>query len=132
MNIDELIKRAESVIKFKKVGDRVFGDVGAALVTDKGNVYLGVAMDTASTGVCAEHVAIGAMVTGGEYKIKQIVAVWRKEEEILCVLPPCGKCREIMRQTDESNLGAEVILGKERVVRLRELLPYYEWPVPLE
>ena len=29
-------------------------------------------------GFCAEHSAIAAMITAGEYKIKKIVAVWKK------------------------------------------------------
>jgi cytidine deaminase len=46
--------------------------VGCALVTDKNNLYLGVCIDTGSSiGFCAEHSAIAAMVTTGEYKIKK-------------------------------------------------------------
>ncbi|NIK55181.1 hypothetical protein [Kribbella shirazensis] len=61
---DELIDAAVAVLNPQWVGDRLFGDVAAALVTDAGNVYVGVCIDTASgTGFCAEHAAIAAMVT---------------------------------------------------------------------
>jgi cytidine deaminase len=51
---EELINSAASVINPKMVGDRLFGDVGCALVTGSGNLYLGVCIDTASgTGSCA-------------------------------------------------------------------------------
>ena len=51
------------------------GDVGCALVTDKGNVYLGVCIDTSlGMGFCAEHSAIAAMITHGEHIIKKIVS----------------------------------------------------------
>ena len=45
---------------------RLFGDVGAMLVTEAGKTYSGVCIDTSSgTGFCAEHAAIAAMVTAG-------------------------------------------------------------------
>ena len=132
MTNDELIRCAERVLNPKRVGDRLFGDVGAALVTDAGNLYAGVCIDTGSgTGFCAEHAAIAAMVTAGEYRIARIVAVWKDAGGALYALPPCGRCREFMRQIDEANMDAEVVLGYETAVRLRELLPYAAWPGPL-
>jgi cytidine deaminase len=96
-------------------------DCGCALVTDKGNVYAGVSIDTCSSmGFCSEHAAIAAMVTNGEYVIKKIVAV----DEEGKVLPPCGRCREFMQQINEENLEAEVVVEKAKAVKLKELLPY--------
>jgi cytidine deaminase len=135
MNSDELIRAAEAVTRHRKLaGDNTAGDVGAALVTDDGTVYCGVCIDTGSSmGFCAEHAAIGAMITAGESKIRAVVAVWRDERDgRLYVLPPCGRCREFMKQVDRANLDTDVILGKDKVVKLRELLPYSEWPEPLE
>jgi cytidine deaminase len=108
--------------------------VAATLITDRGNDYSGVCIDTGSgTGFCAEHSAIAAMVTSGEYRIAKIVAVWRDEQDgRLHVLPPCGRCREFIRQIDEANLEAEVVLGRDKTLRLKELLPYWEWPEPLQ
>jgi cytidine deaminase len=129
----ELIQAARAVINPHVVGDRLFGNVGAALVTSTGNRYLGVCIDTGSgTGFCAEHSAIAAMVTAGEYHITQIVAVWRDEQGVLYVLPPCGRCREFIRQIDQANIDTEVILGRDRSARLRDLLPFNEWPDPLD
>jgi cytidine deaminase len=78
-------------------------------------------------GFCAEQNAMGAMITGGEYKIEKIVAVWRNAEGTLFVGPPCGRCCEFMRQIDDGNLDTVVLLGMERTVTLRELLPNSEW-----
>jgi cytidine deaminase len=130
----DLIRKAESVLNRHITGDRLFGDVGASLLTDEGNLFSGVCIDTGSgTGFCAEHSAIAAMVTAGEYRIAKIVAVWRDERDgKLYVLPPCDRCREFIRQIDESNLDTEVILGLSKTARLRELLPFWEWPEPLE
>jgi cytidine deaminase len=46
--------------------------------------------------------------------------------------PPCGICREFIRNVDEENLNAEVVLGRRKTVRLKELLPFSEWPDPLD
>src|SRR5437764_6868262 len=105
MTNEDLIRSAERLLNPKRVGDRLFGDVGSTLITDKGNQYSGVCIDTGSgTGFCAEHSAIAAMVTAGEYKIKNIVAVWKDANGTLYVVPPCGRCREFILQIDEDNL----------------------------
>ncbi|HET7475976.1 MAG TPA: cytidine deaminase [Dermatophilaceae bacterium] len=115
-----------------RVGDRLIGDVAAALRTDRGHDFYGVCIDTGSgTGFCAEHAAIAAMVTAGEYRIESIVAVWRDESGRLYVLPPCGRCREFIRQVDDANIRTSVILGPDQAAELSELLPYHAWPEPL-
>ena len=71
----DLIVAAEALLRPHRVGDRLFGDVGASLVTAAGNRYGGVCIDTGSgTGCCAEHSAIAARVTAGEYQIARRVA----------------------------------------------------------
>jgi cytidine deaminase len=129
----ELIDHAAAVLKPHHTRDgRLFGDVAAALVSSGGNLYRGVCIDTGSgTGFCAEHAAIAAMVTAGEYRITKIVAVWRDEEGRLYVLPPCGRCREFIHQIDDANIDTEVVFGDGRRLRLGELLPEREWPSPL-
>ena len=131
---EELIEKAVSVVKPKKDGDFSSGDVGCALVTDKENVYLGVCIDTSSSmGFCAEHNAIGSMITAGEYKIKKIVAVWKdKKSGDVCIFSPCGRCREFMYQINKKNIDAEVIIEEDKSVRLKELLPYCGWSCKLK
>jgi cytidine deaminase len=86
----ELINLAAEVLNPKHIGDCYVGQVGAALVTDKGNVYRGVCLDTDSgLGFCAERTAISQMITNKEYKIKKIAAVWNDNpDKDLYVLPP--------------------------------------------
>lgn len=128
----DLIETAARLLNPHFVGDRLLGDVAATLITDRGSVFSGVCIDTASgTGFCAEHSAVAAMVTAGEYRIAQIVAVWRDDSGAVYVLPPCGRCRELIRQIDPANLETEVILSRTTSQRLRELLPFHEWPRPL-
>lgn len=120
----DLVERAAGLLNPHRVGDRLFGDVASVLVTEQGSLLGGVCIDTASgTGFCAEHAAIASMVTAGEYRISRIVAVRRDEDGTLHVLPPCGRCREFIRQVDPGNLETQVILGRDSRVTLRELLP---------
>ncbi len=128
----DLIESAAGALNPHAVGDRLFGDVASTLLTVRGHRYSGVCIDTGSgTGFCAEHSAIAAMVTAGQYEIAVIVAVVRQADGALLVLPPCGRCREFIRQIDPANIDTFVVLGREESVPLRELLPRHEWPQPL-
>jgi cytidine deaminase len=128
----ELIDSAQDVLNPHAVDGRLFGNVASVLITATGKRFSGVCIDTGSgTGFCAEHSAIAAMVTAGEYRVATIVAVWRDDNGLLHVLPPCGRCREFIRQVDPANLDTQVILGQNRSALVRELLPAHEWPEPL-
>jgi cytidine deaminase len=77
------------------------------------------------------------MITAGEYRIEAIVAVWQEDKAIdpngeLHVLSPCGYCRQFMRDVNEDNLETDVILGRDKVAKLKDLLPYYEWSEPAD
>jgi cytidine deaminase len=122
MSNEELIEKAKSVLKPRKIKHGfTIGDVGCALITDKDNVYLGVSIDTVcGMGFCAEHSAIAAMATGGERLIRKIVAVVENGKPV----PPCGRCREFMHQIHEGNLEAEVVIGENKSVKLKDLLPF--------
>ena len=134
MTNSELIEAARSVLHRHTTPDgRLFGDVGAALVSTSGNLYLGVCADTPSWGLCAERSALAAMITNREYQVRKIVAVWEDEEGgRLHVLPPCGGCREFLRSVDSFNLGTEVVLGTTESAALSELIPRHRWPNPIE
>jgi cytidine deaminase len=123
MTNDELIQKARSVVNPRKIAHGfTVGDVGCALITDNGNLHLGVCIDApGGIGFCAEHSAIASMVTHGEQSIRRIVAVLGDGK----ILPPCGRSREFMRQIDRSNMDhTEVLLGRNKVVKLRDLMPH--------
>ena len=133
MRNDELISKAQSVINRTTINGRLHGDVGAALISEKGDIYAGVCVDTSGWGLCAERSAIAAMITAGEYRINTIVAVWQEDKAIdpnseLCILAPCGYCRQFMRDISEDNLETDVILDRDKIVKLKHLLPYHDWP----
>ena len=132
VNNDELISAAESILLPKRRNGRLFGDVGAAILSSSDRLFLGVSVDTPSWGLCAESCALAPMIAAGEYSFRKAVAVWKNPTtQLLHILPPCGVCREFMRSIDDGNLDSEIILGRDRSLRLRELLPAHEWPEPL-
>ena len=120
MDWNELKDIAAATLSPRQVSEDIeVGGVAAALVTDQGNVYRGICIDTAcNMGFCAEHAAIAAMLTAGEDKVAQIVAVnWDKS-----VLPPCGRCREFLLQL--GNPETQVLVAEDTAVPVKELLPY--------
>ena len=124
MTFDDLYTRARAVINPRKLSEFAeAGGVGAALLAANGEVYTGVCIDTAcSMGFCAEHAAAAAMVTAGQHRVFKMIAVdWDG-----AVLPPCGRCREFISQLHDDNLDAEVMVRRDLVLTLRELLPH-DW-----
>ena len=120
MEFTELYQAALEVLQPRRISPDVeAGGVAAALVTDQGNVYRGVCIDTScSMGFCAEHAAIAAMLTAGENRVEKIVAVhWDKH-----ILPPCGRCREFLLQL--GNPETLVLVAENTAVPVKDLLPY--------
>ena len=98
------------------------GGVGAAILTEAGNVYVGVCIDTCSgLGMCAERNAIANMITNGEHKIKKIVAVMPDGK----VGSPCGACREFLMQLHKESGDIEILTDIEgfKTVKLMDLMP---------
>ena len=97
------------------------GTVGSVIVSRSGKKYTGICLDFGSSlGFCAEHAAIAEMLKAHESEIALVVAV----EQNGVVLPPCGRCREMMWQLSYVNVNALVILARDRAMPLRELLPF--------
>ena len=96
------------------------GYVGSALVTASGNEYTGVNLELqCGIGFCAEHTAVADMLKHGESRIRIIAAATADGD----VLPPCGRCRELMYQADAANLDTLVVVPGPQLLPLRELLP---------
>lgn len=98
------------------------GSVASAILTENGNVYTGVCIDTACTlGMCAERNAIANMITNGEHTIVKLVCVLEDGS----VGSPCGACREYLMQLDKNSPNMEILVDKdtEEIVLLKDLIP---------
>ena len=122
MTFDQLKEIALAKLNPRQIAkDCYVASVASALLTEKGNVYVGVCIDTPSgMGFCAEHSAIAQMITNEESRIVKIVAVGKEGK----ILSPCGRCREFIYQINNENLDAEILVDNNKVVKLYELLPY--------
>lgn len=121
MTFDELYRIARETLNPRELSrSSSAGSVAAAILTDRGNVYRGVCIDTpCSMGFCAEHAAIAAMVTAGENRIVKLVAVMEDGS----VGAPCGRCRDFICQIHDDNHRCEVLLEAGRTATVGELLP---------
>lgn len=118
LRLYEIAKKAVSPKKLSEFA--ICGSVGAALITDKKNIYTGVCIDAAcGIGFCAEHSAIAAMITAGESRILKIIAVGETGN----IMPPCGRCRELISQINIKNSETLVMVSKNKIMTIKELLP---------
>lgn len=117
----ELIKKAKELVQPTEIRGGEIKEAGCALITEKGEVFLGVNLDlNCGIGFCAEHSAISQMITRTEEThIKTIVAV--NDDG---VSSPCGRCRELMSLLDAKNMETEIIISDNIKVKLKELLPF--------
>ncbi len=121
----KLIKKAKSLVDEKAIRGGFVKEVGCALMTENGRVFTGANLDLAcGIGFCAEHTAISQMISQTkETHIKTIVSA--KKDKIL---PPCGRCRELMNLLDIRNMETSIIIAEDKKVTLKDLLPY-SWEV---
>jgi cytidine deaminase len=119
----KLIEKAgeiAGVFELSGFEDNAAGHVGVALVTMNGNIYTGISMNLAcGIGFCAESSAVSEMLKHKETQIDMIVAVTFKG----VIIPPCGRCRELLYQVDRRNLDTGIIVSENEIKTLRELLP---------
>ena len=102
--------------------------VAAAALFDSGKVYTGVNIENSSypAGICAERTAISTAVANGERRLKAIAIVGGKDGKMTDYCPPCGICRQVMREFSDPS-GLRIILAKsesEYIEKpLEDLLP---------
>ena len=96
--------------------------VGAALLTESGQVFTGVNVENASYGltVCAERVAVFKAVTDGEKHFRKIVIVTDTDKPKSL----CGACLQVLSEfCGDLEIICATLKGKKNKYRLKELLP---------
>ncbi len=96
--------------------------VGAAVLTREGKIFSGCNVENASYGltICAERVAIFKAVSEGYRSFRAIAVVG----DTPSFVPPCGACRQVLREFSDDMLIIMGNLKGEFVERkLEELLP---------
>lgn len=120
----ELVQEAKALISRRHFKDRT--TVAAAIRSGTGKVFVGVNMQvekSAPTSMCAEYPAIGALASAGEKRAACLAAVVYRGKNRFAVLPPCGKCRQLLQEFGNPDVIVPV-RGKLKKVSLKDLVPF--------
>ncbi|MFI6083993.1 cytidine deaminase family protein [Streptomyces sp. NPDC051217] len=115
----ELVDAATRLVVARAKGDD--HTVACAARDRDGRIVTGLNVYHFTGGPCAELVTIGAAAAVGAYDLVTVVAVGSDGRG---VLPPCGRCRQVLLDYFPR---VEVVVPTEdgpRTVPVRELLPY--------
>ena len=122
-HLQDMIERAAAVRGHAHAPYSGF-HVGACIRAESGRLYSGCNIENAAypQGQCAEATAIGAMVSGGDTKIMEILVMG--DGARLCT--PCGGCRQ--RMSEFAGPATPVHIcdpeGLRQTIPLGDLLPY--------
>ena len=100
MNAEQLVRLAKEARNRAYVPYSGFS-VGAALLCSDGTIYQGCNIENAAFGptICAERVAFFKAIYDGKREFAAIaVAGGKAGEEVSGLFPPCGVCRQVMRE----------------------------------
>lgn len=102
--------------------------VAAALLCKDGSVYTGVNIENAAytPTVCAERVTFFKAVSEGKREFEAIVVCGGLDGEITDYCPPCGVCRQVMREFCDPDQFRIIVAKSEQdylEFTLGELLP---------
>ncbi|XP_067830385.1 cytidine deaminase-like [Heptranchias perlo] len=117
-----LVKKSHEAKKFAYCPYSKF-PVGAALLTEDGQIFTGCNVENASytVGICAERTAIHKAVSEGFRKFKAIAVASNVKDQFVA---PCGACRQVM---SEFGTKWDVYLSKTdmsyKTMTVEELLP---------
>lgn len=117
--LTELVEAATRLVVAHAKGDD--HTVACAARDRDGRIVTGLNVYHFTGGPCAELVTIGAAAAVGAYDLATVVAVGNDGRG---VLPPCGRCRQVLLDYFPR---IEVVVRTEdglRAVPVRELLPY--------
>ena len=102
--------------------------VGAALLCKDGSVYQGCNIENASYSPtnCAERTAIFKAVYDGQRDFVAIAVCGGKHGKITGAFPPCGVCRQVMREFcgDDFIIYLPDGAGNYETLTLAQLLPH--------
>lgn len=127
MNAEELVKLAQEAMTMAYAPYSGY-KVGAALLCTDGTVYKGCNIENASytPTVCAERTAIFKAVSEGKRDFAAIAVCGGKDGVLTGAFPPCGVCRQVMREFCGEDFTVYLVgaNGSYETLTLGQLLPY--------
>ncbi|MFW6022755.1 MAG: cytidine deaminase [Halanaerobiaceae bacterium] len=124
MNSEEILELINIAKEARKYSYSPYSDfpIGAALLTNDGDVFTGTNVENASYGLtnCAERTAIFKAVSEGFKKFKAIAIVADTERPV----PPCGTCRQVIQEFgNDINVIMANLKGDYQCYTINKLLP---------
>ena len=127
MTREELCRKAQDMLKMAYVPYSHF-PVGAALECEDGRVFTGCNIENAAYGPtnCAERTAIFKAVSEGCRDFTALAVCGGKEGKITGAFPPCGVCRQVLREFCGESFPVYVAgaNGSYETLTLAQLLPH--------
>ena len=122
MEINELIRIGKEAIAYSRITPRLkTGDCICVLESTDNRLYTGYSMSFSNSCFCAEQSAIIQMINDGVYSIKRMVTISKEGQ----VIPPCGKCIEIISHLPNST-EIEIAISDFAVKFFRDIYPF-DW-----
>lgn len=124
--VRQLVEKAIEMTKFSYAPYSNF-TVGAALLTDEGEIYTGCNIENAAYGPsnCAERTAVFKAVSEGKKNFKAMAVVGGLNKKIEDYCSPCGVCRQVLAEFCDKDF--KVIMAKSlddiKILTLGDLLP---------
>jgi len=121
MDVEQLLRRAWAARDQAYAPYSHFA-VGAALLGESGEVYVGCNVENVSYGltICAERCAVTQAVAKGERQFRMIAIVSDSKAPV----SPCGACRQVLAEfTPSLPVVCENRTGERFTASLAELLP---------
>lgn len=120
--MDELIEAAKEALTQAYAPYSGY-PVGAAVEDERGRIHRGCNVENVSfpAGLCAERVAVGAMVADGGRHVRGLAVVTRDGGT------PCGCCLQVLMEFSDLDKTKIFLVGSSGSVKtfsLRELLPH--------
>lgn len=113
-----MVALAKEAVGKNQIARQAFvGKVASVIMDEDRQFYIGLSLEIpCGLGFCAEQSAISALISTGKSKVLKVVTI--KDGELI---PPCGRCRELISQINDSNLYTKFFLSNNRVLTLSEL-----------
>ncbi|KZE68416.1 cytidine deaminase [Fictibacillus phosphorivorans] len=122
MNKEQLMDQAKLARERAYVPYSKF-QVGAALLTAEGKVYLGANIENAAYSMtcCAERTALFKAYTEGDKKFSAIAVVADTKRPV----PPCGACRQVISELCPQEMPVYLtnLKGDVQEILVKDLLP---------
>lgn len=127
MKPEVLIEQAKNAMTFAYAPYSGY-KVGAALLCKDGTVFTGCNIENVAYGPtnCAERTAVFKAISEGHRDFSAIAVCGGKDGVITGAFPPCGVCRQVLREFCDDNFAVYVAdaEGKFETYTLSQLLPH--------